>query len=122
MIIEYYNYDIASNDTEIKNCLLEATKYYPNLISVLPQSLRMSRATLGDGFEISCPIDYPFGCSDSISRQKMAEYAIKNGVNKLDIVLPTYAICNRKYVKLREEIQIIRDLIGASYISIRYIL
>ena len=27
MIIEYYNYDIASNDTEIKNCLLEATKY-----------------------------------------------------------------------------------------------
>lgn len=122
MIIEYYNYDIASNDTEIKNCLLDATKYYPNLISVLPQSLRISRAVLGDGFDISCPIDYPFGCSDTISRQKMVEYAIKNGANKLDIVLPTHAICNRKYVKLKEEIQATKDSIGTADISIRYIL
>jgi len=122
MIIEYYNYDIASNDGELRNYLIEAYKFYPNTISVLPQSLKLARSIVGNNFSLSCPIDYPLGCSDLDSRMSMINYAIKNSANKIDMLLPTNAICNRKYAKLKEELARICELAVKNNISFRYIL
>lgn len=122
MIIEYYNYDIASNETELKNYLIEACRFYPNSISVLPQSLKLARSTIGNDFDLSCPIDYPLGCSDLETRISMINYAIKNGASKIEIVLPTNSICNRKYIKLREELKKINEIVVKENISVRYIL
>jgi deoxyribose-phosphate aldolase len=122
MIIEYENHDISVNHQELKNQIIEACKYMPNSISVLPQNLKLLKDLLGEEFQISCPIDSPLGSSDISSRSCMIEYAIKNKVNQLDIMLPTHFVCNRKYVKLREDIENAKKISINENIRIRYIL
>lgn len=122
MIIEYAHYDLASNDTEIKEELIQASKFAISTISVLPQSLKLAKSVIPEHILISSPIDYPTGCSDLRSRLNMCEYAIKNGAVKLDVVVPTHAICNRKYEKFRDDIKSILDLSIVHNVSVRYIL
>lgn len=122
MIIEYSHYDLASSDAEIKEELTKVIKYNVSTISVLPQSLKLAKTTIPEHIFLSCPIDYPTGSSDLKSRLSMCEYAIKNGCSKLDVVVPTHAVCNRKYEKFRDDIKSIVDMSSVYNISIRYIL
>lgn len=122
MIIEYSHYDLASSDAEIKEELTQAGKYAISTVSVLPQSLRLAKTLIPEHIFLSTPIDYPTGSSDLRSRLSMCEYAIKSGASKLDVVVPTHAVCNRKYDKFRDDIKSILDLTLSHNVSVRYIL
>lgn len=122
MIIEYANFDIANNDTELKTEIGYACQFNINTISVLPNSLKTIRSMVPDNISISTPIDFPLGSSDPKSRISQIEFASKNGANKVDILIPTYFVCNRKYDKLRDDIKSNTELCQKLNMSIRYVL
>ena len=122
MIIEYANFDIANNDTELKNDIGYACQFNIDTIAVLPNSIKTIRAMVPDNINISTPIDFPIGIADSKSRIGQIEFAAKNGANKIDVLVPTHAVCNRKYDKLRDDIKTSTELCQKLNMSIRYIL
>jgi deoxyribose-phosphate aldolase len=121
MIIEYCYYDTASKDLELVENINKAIKYNISSLSVLPSQIKPIRSILPDNIKLSTPIDYPFGILDTQSRMSIVEYAIKNGAQIIDVVCPTYYLCNRKYEKFREDIKNIQSLCSEST-EVRYIL
>lgn len=121
-ILEYGYYDLASNETEIKENIKKALIYSPNAISVLPYYTKTIKPFLSSNTRLSTIIDYPFGLTDTDSRIKSVETAIKNDIDILELITPTHLLCNRKYDKFRKELEIISKLCEQSFIELRYIL
>lgn len=122
MNIEYGNYDIAQNENEFKENLTEALKYDLSVVSVLPSFLKLTKAIVKDSAKIACVIDYPYGALDSEQRNQQVLSAIRSGSKIIEIVIPSYYLCNRKYEKLKNDIQVQQQSCSVSGVEIRYIL
>ena len=127
-IIEYAAYDYSLNEAEILKNLEKAIELGANSISVFSYSLNtiknLEEIIKQKNIAVSCVIDFPYGLADPKSRMFAASQIVKqkNNIQYLDIVIPTKAISNRKYDKLREEIKNLIELCSENYIEIRYIL
>ncbi len=71
---------------------------------------------------LSCFVDFPLGILDQESRINAVKAAIKYGFNSVDICMPQNLAANRKYNKIREDVQSILDIKKEHNIDIRYIL
>lgn len=120
--IEYYTYDIASNETEFKDRISGVCKLFPSVISVLPTYAKLARSIIPDNIVLSTAIDYPFGTLDLKSRLCSTEHSIKNGAKIIELVAPSFFLCNRKYDKFREDINEHSSLCLGSGVELRYIL
>jgi len=120
--IEYAHYDIASNETEVKNLITEAINFRPNSISILPTSVKLAKSLLPLSIKLAAVIDYPLGVMDQKSRLISVENCIRSGCDIIEIVSPSYFLCNRKYDKFREDITKVKELCDSQGIEIRYIL
>jgi deoxyribose-phosphate aldolase len=118
--LEYGHYDIASNETEIKDLIAAATKYQPDIISVFPHYLKLAKNHIGNSI-LGCVIDYPLGLLDLKSRLMATEFAIKSGAALIELVAPTYSLCNRKYDKFREDVKCHLELCQENNVELRYI-
>ena len=121
-ILEYGYYDTASNDSEVKDYVKQALKYQPNTISVLPSYLRCSKNIIKNQCALSTVIDFPYGISPLKSRTYAIEQAIKDGAQIIELVIPNHALCNKKYDKFRQDINIHKDLCDRHNVELRYIL
>jgi deoxyribose-phosphate aldolase len=122
ILIEYSYFDIASNENEVKENLIEANKYKLSGISIFPYYIKIAKNILNPDLLISCPIDYPYGILDSKSRLCVAESVIKAGAKAIDAVVPSHYLSNRKYDKFREDIKNLKTLCDLNNIILRYIL
>lgn len=122
MIIEVAFHDIDTKDIELKTNIINIIKYQPDYISVLPYYLKLANKTIQGCSKITCPIDYPLGISDPKNRQNEIYTAIKNGANKVDVVIPTLYLVNKKYDKFREDIVANIDICKSHNIELTYIL
>ena len=59
-LIEFGHYDMASNDSEIKDILLEAIKFVPQTISVFPNNLRIAKSLIQENRTETHPIHRNF--------------------------------------------------------------
>jgi deoxyribose-phosphate aldolase len=120
MLLEFCQHDHTLNEHENKELIVEAIKYKPNHISLLPYYIKsISQLT---SIPLICPIDFPIGINDSKTRLLMGEFAIKNGARILDITYPAQLISNRKYDKFREDIKNFNSLGIEHNVDIRYVL
>jgi deoxyribose-phosphate aldolase len=123
--IEYACYDYSINESETEKNISHAAKAGVTNFSLLPYSLsgfKNSELFKNNNFSISCPIDFPYGLSDTKSRNFMVSQAIKSGANVIDLFLPTKMIINRKYDKFREDIKSNFDICFEKNVKLRYIL
>lgn len=119
--IEYSYYDFASSENETKETISKSLKYKINAVFVLPYYVKTVKPLLKDAStNLGCVIDYPFGLSDLKSRVVAVEGAIKTGVNIIELICPTNLLCNRKYDKFREDINICRDICESAGVELRY--
>ena len=118
--IEYGYYDIAANENEVKESIVAASKYQPDLISVFPHYLKLAKNNLNNT-ALGCLVDYPLGLLDLKSRLLATEFAIKNGASVIELVAPTYYLCNRKYDKFREDVKCHLELCQENNVELRYI-
>lgn len=122
MYKEFALYDIAINELEIKNSIIEALKFDIEGISVLPMAVKAAKTYVHNKILLSCPIDYPMGLMDLKSRTHSVEQTIKLGANVIDLVVPSFFLCNRKYDKFREDIKTISSICLDHNVKLRYFL
>ena len=122
MRLEYANYDVASNEAEFKENLIQASKYSPSVISVLPSFLKVAKSNIGENTKLATVIDFPFGVMDSDTRNLSVANSIKNGAQIIEMVVPSYYLCNRKYDKIKQDIIAQHQTCLYSNVEIRYIL
>jgi len=120
--LEYGFYDIDSNEKETQENIDIANQYMPAVISVLPQYVKNIKKIIPQYIRLSTIIDYPFGLSDTLSREHAVRTAIDNGIDNIEIICPNYFLCNRKYDRFRLEVDKIKLLCSTNNINIRYIL
>lgn len=118
--IECGYYDIAANENEMKEFVIAAIKYQPELISVFPHYIKLVKNN-SNNIPVGCLIDYPLGLLDLKSRLLATEFAIKSGANVIELVAPTYHLCNRKYDKFREDVKSHLELCQENNVELRYI-
>jgi deoxyribose-phosphate aldolase len=125
MQIEFSYYDLASNEQETKENIKTASYFPVSNISVLPFYIKAAKTTAhqqNTEIKISTVIDYPMGISDINSRLSLSKYAIKNGADCLEIVIPVQFLCNRKYDKFKEDIKGHLELGIQHNVNIKYVL
>ena len=120
--IEYANYDLGCNDSELKADLAEIKHLKPDIISVLPYYLKGIKNLIPDSTKLSTVIDYPFGLSTTDSRVAEIEQAVKNGADIIEVVAPLPVCGNRKYDKFRQDINACRNICNQHAVECRYIL
>lgn len=121
MEIIYSCYDIATNEEELKTNIAEIIKLGVKNVACFPNYIKCSKA-VDPTIKTFCAVDFPFGLQDLKSRISAVEYAIKNGADVIELVAPTFFLCNRKYDKFREDIKNIVNICLQSNVEIRYIL
>jgi|694.fasta_scaffold60647_9 deoxyribose-phosphate aldolase len=121
-ILEYGYYDLATNETETKELIKKALSFQPHSVSVLPYYVRTIRPIVFGRTELSCVIDYPFGLTESASRILSIEQAIKDGADIIELVMASPLLCNRKYDKLRKELEIYVSLCTQNNVRARCVL
>lgn len=107
--IEYGYYDLASNENEIKEVIKKISIFKPSTISVLPYYIKHIKPLVNHS-HLSTIIDYPFGVSDCSSRMLSVEESIKDGVDSIELVMNSSLLCNRRYDKIRKELEIFANL------------
>lgn len=123
MKIEYCLYDISLNEENIKKNISSAIRFDPDHICVFPNYIKLAKLlTEGTSIKISTCVDYPLGIMDTKNRALNIEQCIKNGTDSVDLVIPTYQLTNRKYDKIRDDINTNLDLCVNNKINLRYIL
>lgn len=125
MYIEYACYDYSLCDQELKNQVALALQLDVTNIAVHHSNISAIKSTISDSgkaVQISCPIDFPYGMLDSKNRLAQISSAIKSGASIVDIVAPSKFIINRKYDKLRDDIQNSLLLCKESNVLLRYML
>lgn len=124
MHIEYACYDYSLSDEEIKANITSAVQMGIEHISLFhPVSSSIKNFLDGNpNLKIYCPVDYPYGLSDSKSRLFMTSQLAKSGINGIDLVVPAKFIVNRKYDKLRDDIKNNLLVCQEHNIQLRYIL
>jgi len=123
----YIDFAITSTDiaeTEVKKLIQEVIKYPINSITVPVYLLKSIKSILPENNTrfLSCLIDYPLGISDFKTRKCAIEQALKSGATSVDITMPQNLAANRKYDKIREDVQYAQDLCKENNIDIKYIL
>lgn len=123
MYIDYAIIDPDINEKQAKIDIRRAINSGANGITV-PYYLLKGCSYLVDKetHDYSCFIDFPLGMSDGLTRKTAVQQAIKNGANTIDICMPQNLAGNRKYDKIREDVNLVKDICHEDKIKIRYIL
>jgi len=122
MLIEYANYDISYNDNELKTDFDNINKLNINSVSVLPSHTKLAKNNLKSSIKIATVIDYPLGYSNTSLRSASILSAIKDGSSIIELMIPTHSLCNRKYDKIKLDIETQYKICNEAGIELRYIL
>ena len=125
--IEYACYDYSINEIELSKIITDVIKLGVRNFAVLPYSVNTIKNINLSNLDnpqitISTPVDFPYGLSDTKTRNFAVAQTIKSGCNIIDLFLPTKIITNRKYDKLREDIKSNLDICIEKDVKLRYIL
>lgn len=119
MNVEYYINSIDDKDIDIKKNIDELKTTLCNKVIATPYYAKIIKKKYSD-LTVGCFIDYPMSNCESYHRQSMIQDAIKNNADYIAITVPFYYLVNRKYDKMRDDIQKNLDICKDK--EIRYIL
>lgn len=122
MEIELSIHDIDNKDIDIKQKILSAVKYQPDAISVYSSYIKYAQRIIKDSCLVSSVIDYPLGILDFEIRHLAIKQAINAGAHKIDIVMPSILVNNKKYDKIKKDIADNLKLCKDNNVELRYIL
>lgn len=121
--IEYAIYDLDLHEEELKNQIVKSKSLNVNCISVPFFYTKLARSLVKETpILISNSIDYPYGLSDTKTRNEAIKNAIANGAQKIEIVIQNNLLSNRKYDKIRNDINSNHEICLNNNILITYYL
>lgn len=122
--LEYACYDYSLNETETQLNISNANKLGITNFCVLPYSIQTVKSSVSnpDTINLCVPVDFPYGLSDSKSRNFIVSQLCKQKIQTIDLFVPTKILSNRKYDKLRDDIKSNLEICSENNIKLRYIL
>lgn len=98
MYHELDTYSKNSSENEVLQSVFKAIEYNFDGINVSPNYIAKIHSIVPKGMIVSCPIDYPYGLSDSSARQQQTISVLRKGANCIDLVLnPIYLINDQRH-------------------------
>jgi len=121
--VEYQAYDLDDTEAEVKIKIEKALTYKVNSICV-PYSYTKTAKSLAKNTStvIANAVDYPLGLSDTASRNTMIMNSIDNGAQKINIVIQNNYLANKKYDKIKQDIQSNYEICASKSIDLSYYL
>lgn len=108
MYLEYACYDYSLSDQELKQQITLALQLEVTNLALHHNSISVVKNLVADSGKIvqfSSPVDFPYGMLDGKNRLLQITSAVKAGASVIDVMAPSKFIINRKYDKLRDDIQ-----------------
>ena len=123
MNIEYHILDIDCSENEIKEKITSALQKGIKSISIPQTYIKLCKNLTKDmDVVVSTPVDYPLGLADTESRCYMVQQAVSSGVKKINIVIQNHHLSNRKYDKIKYDVQKIYEICQNNNIEVSYYL
>lgn len=125
MIIEYALHDLTENDQETKQQLQKVINFPVNSLSVYSPHLKLAKSVVSEArypIMLNAMLGYPYGQTDSETRQKMVKNAIDLGANIITLSCQWHYAVNRKYDKMRKDIDMMLEVCSVKPTRLRYML
>lgn len=123
MIIEYALHDLAENDIYTRTQIETASKFPISSISIYLPHIKLTSSVINnDNILINANIDYPYGQMDTENRLEIVSKAIDGGAKIITLACQWYYAVNRKYDKIRKDVEAILDLCSKNKVELRYTL
>lgn len=123
MYIDFALIDTETNEAEARDVIKKVIDHNSvNSITVPFYFAKLIKPFINNGLDFSCLIDYPLGISDPKTRICAVKEAIDVNFNTIDVSMPQNLAANRKYDKIREDINSIVEIAKDKNVNIRYIL
>ncbi len=121
--IEYQAYDLDDTEAEVKAKIEKALTYRIQTICVpyaytkIAKNLAKNTTTI-----VANAIDYPLGISDTASRNSMVLNSIENGAQQINLVMQNNNLANKKYDKIKQDVQTNLEICAAKSVELNYYL
>lgn len=122
MYIELNYYNKTMSESEVIDNVFKGLRYDIKGINVGQNYLQKIASVLPDGILLSCPIDYPYGLSDTKTRQQQTISAIRRGANCIDLVVNSVYIINDQRDKLMLDLRAHQEICKQNNVLLRVML
>jgi deoxyribose-phosphate aldolase len=121
--LEYQAYDLDDTEAEIKLKIEKALTYKIQTVCVPYSYTKTAKALLKNTNTIVAnAIDYPLGLSDTFSRNQMIINSIENGAQQINLVIQNSHLVNKKYDKIKQDIQTNLEICSNKSVKLNYYL
>jgi len=104
MYIDLACHNVDMTAEEAQQFVFLAAQRHLGGISLLPFFIPQIQEYVPEGMAIACPVDYPYGHSDTKVRNHEVLSAIRHGCNTIDLVINTHLAINKEFKKLSSDI------------------
>lgn len=121
--IEYQAYDLDDTEAEVKTKIEKALVYRIQAVCVPYYYTKAAKALVKNtNIIIANAIDYPLGLSDTPSRNNMIMNSIDNGAKQINLVIQNNYLVNKKYDKIKQDIQTNLEICSKKSVELNYYL
>jgi deoxyribose-phosphate aldolase len=123
MYTQYAIYNQSLSDEEIKSEIDFLIKYGISEISVFGNHIPIVKTIENvNNTKFSTVLDFPYGSSDTKSRNCLVGNTVKSGVSIIYLPIQSRFVVNRRYDKIREDIKTNKQICDDSNVELRYCL
>lgn len=104
--------------SDIEKLCDEAVKYRTASVCIPPAYVKRVHDAYGDKVNICTVVGFPLGYSVTAAKVTEVEQALANGCNEIDMVVNISDVKNGDYVKVEEEIRMLKEVCGEHILKV----
>ncbi len=104
--------------SDIEKLCDEAIKYRTASVCIPPAYVKRVHDAYGDKVNICTVVGFPLGYSVTAAKVTEVEQALANGCNEIDMVVNISDVKNGDYVKVEEEIRMLKEVCGEHILKV----
>lgn len=118
-LIDYTNLNNLATKEDIEKLCKHAKYYGFYSVVVSPYHVKYAKNLLkSENIKVCTVVGFPLGFTDSESKKKEVEIAIKNGADEIDMVVNITAIKEKDYDLIKNEIDVVKKAIGDKLLKV----
>lgn len=120
-ILKYVDHTLLKQDAtweDIKLICDDGIKYNVASVCIPASYVKMAKEYVGDKLKICTVVGFPNGYSTTNAKAFEAKDAVKNGADEIDMVINIGMLKDKKYDKILEEINQIKEACGGKILKV----
>jgi deoxyribose-phosphate aldolase len=88
-------------------------------VCVQPDYIKTAKDIIRESnLKVVSVIDFPFGINKTSVKQKITEFAIKDGVDELDMVMNINQFLNENYIEVQKDIELVKEICNENVLKV----